>query len=232
MDPFELLKHSEYNSIATLINSAMIHDYGIIVQDIGDGDVEVLSVQKRRGSVTRMQCKYLSSSSSLLSVSLKPMPGDLVLIVGLQNKKESFFTATEPIEVTKSPGYTVLNCVAIPLGVFNSEASAKVTVTDETVTLESLLPVTAIVNNLDVDVEEDFTLDAASVKINAGGKKAARIGDSVDLTLSATDIQSLAVALLTTGGFTPASAPAPASVPVTLNGGSITSGSDTVEIGD
>jgi hypothetical protein len=56
-------------------------------------------------------------------------------------------------------------------------------------------------------------------------KQIARKGDTAKLVMSGTDIQALAVALLATGGFTPASAPIPSPTPVTFTGGEITGGS-------
>ena len=233
MDPFELLKHNQYNSITTMINNTLIHDYGIIVQDLGDGDVEVLSVHKQKGAVTRMQCKYLSASSSLYSSSIKPMPGDLVLVLTLQHKEDEYFTAESPVEITRKTGYTIFNCLAVPLGIFKEDASVRSIITDESITLESAIPAIVNASTADINVEEDFTLDASSVKINEGSMGAARKGDAVSVNMSGLDIQALAAALLTTAAFLPSgSPPVPASTPVALNDGSITGGSSSVLIGD
>lgn len=64
-----------------------------------------------------------------------------------------------------------------------------------------------------------------------GTTKVARVDDTTSLTMSGIDIQSLAAALLTTGAFVPASAPVPATSPVTFNDGKITSGSEKVKVG-
>ena len=69
-----------------------------------------------------------------------------------------------------------------------------------------------------------------SVTVNQGSQGAARKGDSTKLTLSAADVTALAVALLATGGFTPASAPGPGTL-VEFDGGEVTGGSDSVKIG-
>jgi hypothetical protein len=76
--------------------------------------------------------------------------------------------------------------------------------------------------------------DGTWARLMASGgteKEAARKGDTAKLTMSGTDIQALAVALLATGGFTPASAPAPSPTPVTFTGGEITGGSSKWKIG-
>jgi hypothetical protein len=70
------------------------------------------------------------------------------------------------------------------------------------------------------------------VVLNEGTKGVARLDDTARLTMSPADIQTLAVALLTTGGFTPAAAPAPAATPVTFTDGVITGASATVKAGD
>jgi hypothetical protein len=78
-----------------------------------------------------------------------------------------------------------------------------------------------------VEVNQDGT-----VVLNEGTKGVARLDDTARLTMSPADIQTLAVALLTTGGFTPAAAPAPAATPVTFTDGVITGASATVKAGD
>ena len=66
---------------------------------------------------------------------------------------------------------------------------------------------------------------------NDGILEAARKTDSVSLTLSGIDIQSLAASLLTTGAFTPTgNPPAPAASPLTFADGEITSGTSEVKL--
>jgi hypothetical protein len=81
-------------------------------------------------------------------------------------------------------------------------------------------------------IRQVFDALANEMKIgNSGFSPCARKDDTTKLTLSGIDIQTLAVALLTTGGFVPASAPVPASVSVTFTNGKITSGSNQVSVG-
>lgn len=82
-----------------------------------------------------------------------------------------------------------------------------------------------------VDFEGNTIKNNGTVWEINGTTKVARFGDSAKVILSGIDIQALAVALLTTGGFVPASAPVPASTSVTFTGGEITSGSDKVKVG-
>lgn len=78
----------------------------------------------------------------------------------------------------------------------------------------------------------EIKIDPANDIIEIYGTiKVARFDDTTQLVMSGIDIQALAVALLTTGGFVPASAPVPASTPVTFTDGKITSGSDKVKVG-
>lgn len=63
---------------------------------------------------------------------------------------------------------------------------------------------------------------------NDGSKPAARKSDSVKLSLSSTDVQSLAVALLATGAFTPSGSPPVPGTPTVFTGGEITSGTSEV----
>jgi len=65
-------------------------------------------------------------------------------------------------------------------------------------------------------------------------RSSARKNDTVQITLSATDIQAIAVALLTTTAFLPTGTPPiPATTPVPpITDGIITSGSSQIEVGD
>lgn len=74
-------------------------------------------------------------------------------------------------------------------------------------------------------------MNGTDVVVNEGTRGVARIQDTTKLRMSQIDIQALAVALLTTGGFTPASAPGPSSSAVVFTGGEITSASGTVKSG-
>lgn len=75
-------------------------------------------------------------------------------------------------------------------------------------------------------------LEAGGIKLNGGTNGVARVTDPVTLTLSPIDLQALAAALLTTGGFLPAGGPPnPGATPLPLTGGKITAGSTTVKAG-
>jgi len=82
-------------------------------------------------------------------------------------------------------------------------------------------------------IHEVYDALANELKIgNSDFRECARKNDTTQLTLSGFDIQTLAIALLTTAGFVPASAPVPAATPVTFTDGKITSGSIQVKVGD
>jgi len=69
---------------------------------------------------------------------------------------------------------------------------------------------------------------SGDVVINQGTENAARVGDTVQVTLSQADIVALATVLLATGAFVPTfNPPAPAG-PVILTDGEITSGTSEV----
>jgi hypothetical protein len=70
-----------------------------------------------------------------------------------------------------------------------------------------------------------------TVVANGGTAGVARQGDTTKLTLSEADITALAVALLATGGFTPASTPGPGTE-IVFAGGEITGASASVKAGD
>lgn len=63
---------------------------------------------------------------------------------------------------------------------------------------------------------------------NDGEIETARKGDSVQLTLSETDVASLATALLATGAFTPSGNPPVPSTKIVFTDGEITSGTEEV----
>lgn len=100
--------------------------------------------------------------------------------------------------------------------------------------------------NIADDALEIRTLDGATVirvtdseiQMNgdASSKGVARLGDSTKLTLSPTDIQTLAAALLATGAFVPSGTPGtpiiPPIPPTPLTDGEITGSSSTVKAGD
>lgn len=70
-----------------------------------------------------------------------------------------------------------------------------------------------------------------SLDIGAGGSPAARVGDAVTVTLDSTAIGLLAIALLSTGMFTPSGSPVPAPAPPVTVSGAIAGGSSKVRIG-
>ena len=75
------------------------------------------------------------------------------------------------------------------------------------------------------------TIDAEAVVINQGTAGAARVGDSVSLTLSPADISAIAASMVAAGLVSPgAGGAAPAPVPVTGEN-VIASGSSTVRVG-
>ena len=108
-----------------------------------------------------------------------------------------------------------------------SDNMARFSLTDA-IAIPGLWPITNVPSTPDNIIEVDAN---GKLVIDSGTKGAARVDDPIQITLSGTDIQALAVALLTTTGFTPASAPIPATSPVTLTGGKITSGSVKVKVG-
>ena len=108
-----------------------------------------------------------------------------------------------------------------------SDNMSRFSLTDA-IAIPGLWPFTGVPANPDNIIEVD---SSGKLVLDKGTKGAARVDDPIQITLSGVDIQALAVALLTTTGFTPASAPIPATIPVTLTGGKITSGSLKVKVG-
>jgi len=227
VDAFDLLKHDEFEATRALIQKTFLHDYGIIVKDFEDGSVEVVSVNKKYGSVTRMECTYLSSRSSVLSTSIKPTVGDLVLIIALPHITGKTFTTEEPIEVGKTSGYSTYNAVAIPLGVFNEDAATKIRFTDTDIDIESAADVKVSVKSLDVTTEEVIKLNGDSKSfvthaelqsvltsmntaikghthlVSTTGTAAAQTGSaaaSVDLVTMSADISAAETTTIKTGG--------------------------------
>lgn len=170
MDPFQLLANDEFSVIRSLVNKTVIHDYGIISRDMGDGYVEVLSVQRKCGSVQRIACKYLTMRSSMLSVSLPPTVGDLVMVIALQHRDDKMFTDGSPVDVYIPTGYSYDSCVAIPLGVFNEEAQNRVHVTEEGVAVEVTEALSATAKSVAVTAEENATVEASEIHLNGSSK--------------------------------------------------------------
>lgn len=70
------------------------------------------------------------------------------------------------------------------------------------------------------------------VVLNLGTAGAARVGDSVKVTLTPQVLVAIATAMLATGAFTPSgSQPSAPPTPVIVTDGEITSGSETVKVG-
>ncbi len=70
--------------------------------------------------------------------------------------------------------------------------------------------------------------DEGAHVFNDGDTETARKGDSVQLTLSETDVSALATALLATGAFTPSGSPPAPSTKIVFTDGEITSGTEEV----
>jgi len=101
---------------------------------------------------------------------------------------------------------------------------------------QAIEPITARGERLIYSVSENGLTKKASAHfkndgtlvLNSGAIEAARKGDTVQLTLSSTDIQTLAAALLVTGAFVPTGTPpAPGTITV-LTDGEITGGTDEI----
>lgn len=170
MDPFQLLANDEFSVVRSLINKTVIHDYGIISRDMGDGYVEVLSVQRKCGSVQRIACKYLTISSSMLSVSLPPTVGDLVMVIALQHRDDKMFTEGSPVDVYIPTGYSYDSCIAIPIGVFKEDAANRVSVTEDGVAVEVTESLSVTAKGVSISSEENAAIDAAEIHLNGSSK--------------------------------------------------------------
>ena len=214
MDALDFNKSDIYTNIKSMIDGTPLHDYGIIDEVFEDGYVGVVSVQKRYGGICRLECKYLTTASAALSVEVLPEVGNLVILVSLQHRQDSIFSAVEPIEVSERTGYTRLSCVAIPVGVFKEDSRTKIRFGADSVSFETDGP---------------LAVTAESVSINGTGKGAARVGDAVQITSESDGAFWTWLSAASTALQSLAAVPVFAGTSIT---GEITEGSETVEIGD
>ena len=132
-------------------------------------------------SQAEITCKYLTPSAASFEEVITPAVGDKVLFIALEHKSDSMFTAQESIEIDRNNGYTLLSCVAIPVGTIKNAAKTTVTATHDLFKIESTVPVTVTAKTLDVGAD--------TIHLN---------GDSKSLTMQAplnTQLQTLVTAL-------------------------------------
>lgn len=223
MNAFDLAKWADDRAvIREVINTTVIHDVAQVVEVIDENTIKASAVGALLGATRLYVCPVLQIRTKDFSIFNELSVGDRVLIISIPYKFEGMLEDKEQY-FESIAGYTPYTCFAIPIGSFNPDAKKVLKVLKDAIDF-------VVDSDVTVSIEKDLSVDANSVTINGGDKGAARKGDTVKLSLSALDIQTLAVSLLATGGFTPASAPVPGT-PVTFTGGEITSGSDTVKVG-
>lgn len=222
MDAFDMYKfsHRDYE-IRQLINATLIHDIGVVREVIDEDHIVAESMGKLFGAARVYNCTvvYIRTKQFMFSTDLKK--GDKVLVLTLQYKFKDMFTSEEPVNLAEYIGYSPQTCIAIPVTTYVEDIDTEFSIKDEVSLVTKKV--------LRIEAQKDLRIKGETVIINDGNNPVARKGDAVKVTLSPQDIQTLASALLATGGFQPASAPMPGPS-VTLTGGEIIEGSDTVKV--
>lgn len=173
LDGFTANNSDMYTNIRSILNKTLLHDYGIIYEVFDDGYVAAYSVQKRGGTLKRLECRYLTPRSKSVSVENKPEVGDLVLILTLQHRDDEIFDLEEPIEVSNPRGYSEMNCVCIPLGSFNDEAETvtKARFNDEGCSVETEGKLLAKAKeDMTLESEEKVIVNGDTVEIRGNSK--------------------------------------------------------------
>lgn len=120
--------------------------------------------------------------------------------------------ATKPIEAGSQRKHALSDALAIPIRL-------------------GATALTLVPGSLNISTSLPLIVNAQAVNINNGLAGAARIGDTVSITLSPASVVLLATALLSTGAFTPALSPSPSGAFTDPAAGTITTGSATTVIG-
>lgn len=156
-------------------------------------------------------------SAGGFTIGSSPVPGDKVICFAMQRSLWQWLEGDgSPVVPTPGQHHNVNDCIAFP---WNPGAGSEADL---------------VLKGHGAEVR---LTTGGKVKLNGGGLAAARKTDAVQVTFSALDIQALALALLSTGAFTPSpavaagTAPIPATVPMTPVDGTITGGSSSVEEG-
>lgn len=162
MKGINVLDKDIFSYIKSYSHSVFHTGIGFIEEVRDDGTVIVLLSYSKDDYTTRVKCEYLTQSSHNLEVSAPPRIDDVVLVLSMQHKEPSLFTATKPVEINSITGYTLLSCVCVPLGVIKNSAKTRIKVDDG-----------------------EYSIDTDKIVLNSGTSGASRKGDKVTVTIPA-----------------------------------------------
>ena len=206
---FDLLNEGPEPRITLAIQQRLFSSYAFIEEVLDDGLVLLKGAIEPQGEPDLYIAKYLQNSSQELSVRREPTVGDKVLVIGLDHMALQMFSEEDPLLVYAKSGYNRQSAIALPVGLYNEEAKIKIVLEE---------------GNAEIELEKDLELDAENINLNSGSKGAARDGDEITLDQGLIDwLNQCALAGPSTQG--------PGPYPGTFTG-KITSGSDSVKIGD
>ncbi len=224
---------SQSNALSSLYNNHLMITYGAVDSNNTDGTTNILLVTGLVVERIKLLSTVFPSKEPTIGGVKYPPVGAQVIILHPINDLNSGFALPAPLDerdTTVTSDLLNQGDKELLQGGWETTfdpATGKRTLTNGTFDL-TVDPDGETISLTDFK-GNTFKNNDTAWEIN-GTTEVARKADTTKLAMTALDIQALAVSLLATGGFVPASAPVPGT-PITFTGGEITSGSDKVKVG-
>ena len=177
LDTFKLSNSNMFTLIAEAINGKMLLALGIVLEVLEGNEVVVEPLAKGSEAYLPVQCTYVGRRSAVLQVQSVPTVGDIVLVLSLQHYEDGMFNASKALYRPFLNGYSLLTCLAIPVGTPDDTSVFSVVADAETLTASAKKPVSVSVEG---DHSESATgkrlVSASAIELN-GNTKALVTGD-------------------------------------------------------
>lgn len=165
---------SDFDVIINTVKKLFVCSYGRITEVISDKEVLVTENASYNGTVHSYRSVFISFSSLCFESFVKPVVGDLVLILSPRLWAKDLFTAKETSGERSFTGYTEGLTIALGLSTIKNNSITRIAVDEENITLSIG---TATIN--DKGEEEKHT---TNVTTSITGNVACTIGDEDNIS--------------------------------------------------
>ena len=171
LNTFDMSKINIFTLIRDAINAKMLIALGIIEKVMDDTNVIVSPLARDNPSVMPIHCSYVDRKSAVLQVSGTPCVGDIVLILSLNHYEDGMFDAKESLYRKSRNGYSLMTCIAIPIGTKADDAIFSVSVTEEDAVATSKKPVSLSVDGDHTDTATGVrSIEGSEIDLNGSSK--------------------------------------------------------------